>query len=370
MKRRLIAGLCLLLAGWGTGEMGSAQAQADGPFALAFTRVADDIHLAYRPQPLRYLVEGNVTIIINRDDVVVVDGSGSPTSAQQVIAYIRHQTPKPVSVLINTHGHGDHTIGNQEYVRAFPGVEIIARPEVRVYMTTAGRVPGGNIDYVRQIAESVESRRAAGLREIADLEAQAAPDTVIAVLRQYYEHDLYIRQHEYRKVQVTPPTMTFGDRLVLYRGNRRIEILHFGAGDTPGDAVVYLPDDGIIVTGDMIVHPIPYGFSHFPLEWAQTLDAVAGLAFDTMIPGHGEVQTDRVYFDQVRGLLRDIRTQVQRGIDNGEDLESIQQHVDLSRQRALFVRDDPVLGYFFENYFTKPNIARTYRALTGQGPDR
>jgi len=369
MKQRTLARISLILF-LGSGLLLDARGQAGGPFDLAFKQVANGIHLAYRPEPLRYIVEGNVTIIINRNDVVVVDGSGAPASAQQVIAYIRALTSKPVSVLVNTHGHGDHTVGNQEYARAFPGVEIIARPEVRVYMTSEGPMSGGNIDYVRQIAQSVASRQEAGRKEIAELEASAAPDTVIAVLRQYYEHDIYIRQQEYRTVQVTPPTMTFEGRLVLYRDNRRIEILHLGVGDTSGDAVVYLPDDRVVITGDMVVHPIPYGFSHFPLEWASTLDALAALDFDILIPGHGEVQTDRVYLDQVRDLLRDVRTQVQRGIDNGQDLETIRQHIDLSRQQRLFARDDPVLRYFFTEYFSNAHITRTYRALTGQGPKR
>lgn len=349
----------------------AARGQDSGPFDLAFEQVSADVHLAYRPVPLRrYLVEGNVTIILNTDDVVVVDGSGSPTSARQVIAYIRSLTAKPVSVLVNTHGHGDHTVGNQEYVRAFPGVEIIARPEVRVYMTSQGRMPGGNIDYVRQIAESVASRQEAGRQEIAALEAQQAPDTLIAILRQYYEHDIYVRQQEYRTVEVTPPTMTFDRRLVLYRSPRRIEIRHLGAGDTPGDAIVYLPDDRMVITGDMVVHPIPYGFSHFPLEWAATLDTLATLDFDVLIPGHGAVQRDRVYLDQVRALLRDVRTQVQHGIAQGHDLETIRQTIDLRRQQHLFAGDDPVLLYFFENYFSNAHVGRTYRALTGHGTGR
>ena len=58
------------------------------PRDLNFVRLTDDIHVAFRPEPLRYWVEGNVTIILNDEDVVVVDGSGSNRSARQVIDYI------------------------------------------------------------------------------------------------------------------------------------------------------------------------------------------------------------------------------------------------------------------------------------------
>ena len=99
----------------------------DSPWALRFRQVTGDVYVAYRPEPLRFIVEGNVTIIINDADVVVVDGSGAPEAARQVLAYIRELTPNPVRVLVNTHGHGDHTLGNQEYVKGSGGRPISIR---------------------------------------------------------------------------------------------------------------------------------------------------------------------------------------------------------------------------------------------------
>ena len=346
---------------------GEVHAQAgNSPWALQFRQITGDVYVAYRPEPLRFIVEGNVTIIINDADVVVVDGSGAPEAARQVIAYIRKLTVNPVRVLINTHGHGDHTLGNQEYVEAFPGVEIIARPETRDYMTGTGYPPGRGIDYVRQIARSIDSRKQAGEAEIARLqnEGVAENDTIIALLRQYYEYDLDLRQQAYRTVQITPPTATFGNQLVLHRGDRDIDIRYLGAGDTKGDAVVYLPQDRIVITGDMVVHPIPYGFSRHPLEWVQTLDSLAALDFDILIPGHGEVQQGKAYLHQVRDLLLAVQTQVQRGMDEGVALEAVKRQVNLDQQRNQFAGDDLVLRYFFKRYFSAPNIERTFNAIT------
>jgi glyoxylase-like metal-dependent hydrolase (beta-lactamase superfamily II) len=47
---------------------------------------------------------------------------------------------------------------------------------------------------------------------------------------------------------------------------------------------VYLPNDGVVVTGDMVVHPVPYGYSAEPLQWIDTLRNLAKLEFDTLIP--------------------------------------------------------------------------------------
>ncbi len=71
----------------------SIQAQKyDDPFHFELLKLQDDIYVAYRPNPLRYLVEGNCTIIINDNDVVVVDATGSPQGAKEVIAAIKQLT--------------------------------------------------------------------------------------------------------------------------------------------------------------------------------------------------------------------------------------------------------------------------------------
>ncbi len=336
----------------------------EDPFELRFRQLRPDIHLAYRPDVVRWIVEGNVTIIINQRDVVVVDGSGSPKSGRQVIEYIKRRTDKPVSVLVLTHGHGDHTLGTQEYLAEWPGIEIIARPETRDYLLAPEG--GGRIDYVRQIARDTESRKKAGAEEIALLEAEGAPgyQEVVAQLRRYFEHDIDIRQQEYRKVDITPPTITVDNGITLHRGERDIQILHIGAGDTPGDLVVYLPQDSILITGDMLVEPIPYGFSRHPLEWAVTLDSLAAFDFELLIPGHGEVQHDTAYLDRMRALLAAARSEVEQAVAAGVSREEVAEAVDLSMFRDEYGGGDPYLRYLFDQYFAIPHSQRLWDALS------
>jgi glyoxylase-like metal-dependent hydrolase (beta-lactamase superfamily II) len=94
------------------------------------------IYLIRRPDALRQPVEGNVTFIVNEQDVVVVDGGGSPLAATNAIRLIRSVTDKPVSTLITTHWHGDHNLGNQVYRATFPMIRIIS------HENTEGDVPG------------------------------------------------------------------------------------------------------------------------------------------------------------------------------------------------------------------------------------
>jgi hypothetical protein len=113
----------------------------------------------------------------------------------------------------------------------------------------------------------------------------------------------------------------------------------------------------------MVVHPIPYGFSDQPSEWITTLGKLSELDFDTLIPGHGDVQLGKTYVQRLAGMLRSVQTQVKAGIDAGLDLESVRKRVDLSEFEKQFAGDDPVYRYYFREYFATPNVERTFKEL-------
>ena len=134
----------------------SAQSQNSELYTIRIKKVKKDIYLAYRPEPLRPYVEGNVTIVINEHDVVVVDAGGAPAMARQVIAEIKKLTPNPVRYIIYTHIHRDQRFGTQEYMKAFPGVEIISHPAIRDIMARSGQ------KFVTDTVARLQSQRAAG----------------------------------------------------------------------------------------------------------------------------------------------------------------------------------------------------------------
>ena len=334
-------------------------APGDDLYALEVHRVAEGIYVAMRPEPLRLYVEGNATIIINEHDVVVVDAGGAPLAARNVIAEIRKLTPNPVRYVINTHIHRDHRFGLQEYVKAFPGVEIIAHPEIRdIIAATSPK-------YLNDVIARTNGPQRELEDEVARLRRDPAPgnDRIIAHIERLLTRDIHAIRREYRTVRNVPPTLTVDQRLVLHRGDRRIEVVFLGAGDTRQDLVVVLPRDRVVCTGDMVVHPFPYGYSDQPLEWATTLGKLAALDFDILIPGHGEVQRGKAYVEKVAALLRSVREQVAAAIADGLDLAAARARVDLSSFESELTGGDPVKRYYFREYFSYPNIERTYRAL-------
>jgi glyoxylase-like metal-dependent hydrolase (beta-lactamase superfamily II) len=106
--------------------------------ALTKETLADGIYLFRAPSALDLWTATNVVVIVNDQDVTVFDSNTRPRTARMVIAEIRKITPKPVRTLINSHWHQDHWSGNDEYVKAFPGLQIIATTETRNYMKRMG----------------------------------------------------------------------------------------------------------------------------------------------------------------------------------------------------------------------------------------
>ena len=86
----------------------------------------DGIFLHSQVDPLSGPVDGNSVVILNEDGVMVVDTHINPAVARAVVAKIQSLTDVPVTHVINTHWHDDHTNGNYVYRQAFPGVKIIA----------------------------------------------------------------------------------------------------------------------------------------------------------------------------------------------------------------------------------------------------
>lgn len=101
---------------------------------MEIKQVAPGVYAALQPFANRFN-DSNSTIIIGEDSVIVVDSQTTLTATRGVIEQIRKLTDKPVRYVINTHWHGDHVQGNQEYRAAFPGVQFIAQANTREDMS-------------------------------------------------------------------------------------------------------------------------------------------------------------------------------------------------------------------------------------------
>lgn len=302
-------------------------AGADGTaWDLEVVPLKPDVYLLQRPEPLRQPVEGNALVIVNERDVVVFEGGGMPVAADNAIRLIRGITSKPVSHLINSHWHGDHNLGNQVYRAEFPGITIIGHPATRAAML------GPPMKYVTEFDQDVGPtiREWTALREKGELSERRAR----------LLDDLNLLVRDAARIRVTAADLTVADGLVLHRGSREIHVRHLGRGNTEGDLVLWLPQERILATGDLVVHPIPYGFGSFPREWIDTLGRLSEFDFELLVPGHGDVQRDLAYVELLRTMLTALRQQAADALAAGLDLEATRARLDFSAFTTRFPQDE------------------------------
>lgn len=254
---------------------------------------------------------GNSTFIIGASDVIVVDSGFSRSAGGVILAALRQITNKPVSTVINTHWHGDHIFGNQVFKQAFPAARFVAHPETRVGIIT------GEIDYRTANRPKVEAR-------LVELKARTAPTDAEKreLARSEWQIDAW--QGDY-----VLPDVLVEHRLTLMQGDRKIEVQHLGLANTKGDLVVYLPAEKIAISGDIAITPVPFAFFSSPRSWIRTLDRLAAIDADTIVPGHGRPQTDQRFIADLQTMLRSIVEQVDAGLKAGMDLETLKKTVTL-----------------------------------------
>ncbi|MDE2774172.1 MAG: MBL fold metallo-hydrolase [Gemmatimonadota bacterium] len=101
----------------------------------------------------------------------------------------------------------------------------------------------------------------------------------------------------FNAVTPVPPRTTLTRRLTLHRDGRTVRVLFLGRAHTGGDVIVHLPDDGVLITGDMLGSNPPYMGDSYPIEWTETLEQLKRLEFDWIVPGHGPAFQDRAKID-------------------------------------------------------------------------
>ena len=178
----------------------------------------------------------------------------------------------------------------------------------------------------------------------------------------FYRADL----PKFNGLREAPPTLTFADKMVLQRGERRIELLWLGLGNTRGDVVVYLPKERIVATGDLLVLPIPFAFGSYYEEWAKTLAKVDALGADVLLPGHGPIQRDREALRAVQAMLQALVREVKAAAVAGATLEETRQRVTLADWKEKFAADDKTRQVAFASFVLRAAVERVWRQARGE----
>ena len=192
----------------------------------------------------------NTGVIIGDDSVMIVEAQATPRLARKVIEHVRAVTDKPITHLALTHYHAVRVLG----ASAYGAREVIMSDAARAMVAERGQE-----DWDSEFGRF--PRLFQGHEEIPGL---------------------------------TWPTTTFSDRMTVYLGQRRVDLMHLGRAHTAGDAVVWVPDAEVMFTGDIVeYHSACYcGDGHFA-DWPETLANIAAFDPAAIAPGRGDALVGR-----------------------------------------------------------------------------
>ena len=338
MKHTGWAFACALLIG--------SIAQAQAPIAHRFIQVAPGVYAA--PGNGTIETRDSPVVIVNADDVVLVDTNITPEATRRLMNDIKTLTDKPIRYVINTHWHYDHVDGNQVFG---PEVAIIGHANERTAI----------LNGVLKNRLEQEFRNLPG--QLDNLRRQIAGETDAAKKKQAEERlkvqEAY--QEQLQETVPTPPTVTFDDHMTLFRGDREIRLLYLGRGHSDTDVIVYLPKEKIVATGDFFEGPVTGALNFgFHDEWANNLEKLKALDYETVVPGHGEPFKGKEQIAYFQAFLRDLWNQAKTLHDQKVSVAEAARRIDLTKHRD-----------HYRNYANpgvqEATVARIYQVLDQRG---
>ena len=247
--------------------------------AVSFTKLSDHAYA--------YTAEGdpNTGIVIGDDAVMVIDTQATPVMAADVIRRIREVTDKPIRYVLLSHYHAVRVLGASAYAPE----HIIASEDT--------------LDLIRERGEQDKASEIARFPRL------------------------------FRNVDSVPPgltwpTLTFTGKMTLWLGQLEVQILQLGRGHTKGDTVVWLPQDRVLFSGDLVeFDATPYAGDAYFSDWPATLDALAALQPLKLVPGRGAALQDEAQVAAglagTRAFISDVYGAVQAGVAAGQDLKTV-----------------------------------------------
>ncbi len=271
-----------------------------------------------------YTAEGdpNTGVIIGDDAVMIVDATATPVAARGVIRKIREITDKPIKYVVLTHYHAVRVLGASGY-------------------------------------------KDEGLEQI--IASQDTWDLIVERGQQDMDSEIGRFPRLFQAVESVPgltwPTLTFQGEMTLWLGRLEVKIQQIGRGHTKGDTIVHLPAQNICFSGDLVEYEAAcYSGDAYLSEWPQTLDRLAAMKFDKLVPGRGPtligadvVQKGLAY---TRDYISTLYRSAQEAVAQGKDLKATMAHA----RQAM----DPKFGHVFIYEHCLPfNVTRAHDEASG-----
>ena len=246
---------------------------------ISFTKLTESAYA--------YTAEGdpNTGIVIGDDSVMVIDTQATPVMAQDVIRHIREVTDKPIKYVTLSHYHAVRVLG----ASAYNPQQIIASQDTWDLI-----VQRGEQDKVSEIGRFPRLFQA----------VESVP------------------------TGMTWPTLTFTGKMTLWMGTLEVQLLQLGRGHTKGDTVVWLPTERVLFSGDLVeFDATPYAGDAYFQDWPNTLDNIAALHPQKLVPGRGAALTSAeevaAGLEGTKAFVSELFASVRVGSSQGKSLRQV-----------------------------------------------
>jgi glyoxylase-like metal-dependent hydrolase (beta-lactamase superfamily II) len=271
-----------------------------------------------------YTTEGdpNSGVIIGDDACMVIDTTATPGMAQDLIRCIRGVTDKPIKYVVLSHYHAVRVLGASAYFKE-GATEIIASQGTWDLIVERG-------------AQDMQSEIERFPRLFNDVDSIPG---------------------------LTWPTMVFEKELTLHLGKLEVKLMHLGAGHTRGDTIAWIPSQKVCFSGDLVEYNAGVYTGDAQLaEWPGTLDALAKLGAQSLVPGRGKalIGSDEVAagIAYTRRWVSDLFSCAKQGVSEGKNLKQV---FDATRKVM-----DPVFGQVFIYEHCLPfDVSRAFDEASG-----
>lgn len=217
--------------------------------------------------------DGNTIIFDAPDGLVVVDTGRHPAHAQAILDFVKARG-RPIAAILNTHWHLDHTTGNWDLRRAYPGA--------RVYAT--GAIDGALRGFLNKGKQAAKKR-------IADPKTPEGERAQLVRGRYVIDHPEWLK-----------PTASVTKTARMKVAGRRFDVHVAPFAATEADLWLYDPKSRTAVVGDLVVDIVPFMDTACVAGWRKALDEIEKVPFQTLVPGHGSPMT-RAQFLQWKGAF-------------------------------------------------------------------
>jgi cyclase len=252
---------------------------------------------------------GNAGIIDLGEEILIIDTFLTPQAATELRNISEDLTNKPIKYVVNTHAHFDHTLGNQ----VFTDAEIISTRRTKEILEN-----GWDFKDVTEISTQLT-------KHISQLATNIAVerDVDIASSRLWEVREFQKLLESVPEIDLTLPSFTFEKEHFLQGSNRKVELYSYGGGHSPSDAFVYLPEEKILFSGDLVfINNHPSLHTQSPEEWIVILEKINQLDIEHIVSGHGPVGTKEA-IDIMVTYFKHVIEISERAIQNDESVETL-----------------------------------------------